>query len=439
MSQQELQERHLRFESLAMPYMDDLQRFVQAMTRDEEQTKDVIGETLYRAYKSFEQIRELNAVKSWLFTIARNEFYNLLRKRNDVEVLDDDAEDQFADANPLPDAAMDAVLLREALAFLPAKQREALLLFEVFGFSLLEIQAVQEDSLSAVKQRLKRGREKLAQALGMADSLVKTAQTSNNYALRAHVHNILRNIPAAVDDYEESLAIEPNARMFFLRASLLVESNRENEAWNDLNSALAITPNDAEALFLRGVAAYNMKRPDEACNDWSLAARQGHRQANALLEAKCKTRATKYRYKNAVETATETRQREYQNLTTIIGVIESRLILARHAKDLGPVFQLDSLSHTRYGNFCTVENIADKNLPIRCAVHLLYAVASEQKNGALLASVKNFHNSLINYEPPTTNKMKVCEPDPDRRLDHTQYNETITRAVANGASAEQIR
>ena len=146
--------------------MADVQRFVQAMTRDVEQTKDVVSETLYRAYKNMDAVREAKAVKSWLFTIARHEFYTMVQKNRRTETLDDNAEALYEDNSPLPDAQVDIYLLHKALDELPEKQREALLLFDVFGFSLNEVQEMQKDSLSAVKQRLRRGREKLAQTLG---------------------------------------------------------------------------------------------------------------------------------------------------------------------------------------------------------------------------------------------------------------------------------
>lgn len=159
-------ERHVRFETLVMPYMADVQRFVQAMTRETEQTKDIVSETLYRAYKNMDAVREAKAVKSWLFTIARHEFYAMAQKNRRTETLDDNAEALYEDNSPLPDAQVDVYLLHKALDELPEKQREALLLFDVFGFSLNEVQEMQKDSLSAVKQRLRRGREKLAQMLG---------------------------------------------------------------------------------------------------------------------------------------------------------------------------------------------------------------------------------------------------------------------------------
>jgi DNA-directed RNA polymerase specialized sigma24 family protein len=66
--------------------------------------------------------------------------------------------------------------LYEALAQLPHEQRESIILFEISGFSIQEITVIQNASESAVKQRLKRGREKLMEILTYESSL-KTVQS----------------------------------------------------------------------------------------------------------------------------------------------------------------------------------------------------------------------------------------------------------------------
>jgi RNA polymerase sigma-70 factor (ECF subfamily) len=48
-----------------------------------------------------------------------------------------------------------------ALGKLPAVQREAVVLFELEGFSIEEIAAIQRVTASAVKSRLSRGRDRL--------------------------------------------------------------------------------------------------------------------------------------------------------------------------------------------------------------------------------------------------------------------------------------
>lgn len=59
----------------------------------------------------------------------------------------------------------DVAILNRALEALPLEQQEAVILFEVTGLPLKEIAAMQGVSLSTVKSRVTRGREKLRMML----------------------------------------------------------------------------------------------------------------------------------------------------------------------------------------------------------------------------------------------------------------------------------
>ena len=71
-----------------------------------------------------------------------------------------------------------------ALDKLPAKQSEAIILFEISGFSMKEIAAMQKRSEGAVKTTISRGRKKLK------DLLEDSASTHTP----AHMLNILQTI-----------------------------------------------------------------------------------------------------------------------------------------------------------------------------------------------------------------------------------------------------
>jgi RNA polymerase sigma-70 factor (ECF subfamily) len=66
-----------------------------------------------------------------------------------------------ADARDLADERRGAERASRALASLPAVQREAIILFELDGFTIEEIAGLQGSTISAVKSRLARGRERL--------------------------------------------------------------------------------------------------------------------------------------------------------------------------------------------------------------------------------------------------------------------------------------
>jgi RNA polymerase sigma-70 factor (ECF subfamily) len=82
------------------------------------------------------------------------------------------------DLNANAQREADVYFLHEALAQLTEDQRECLILFEISGFSIKEIMEIQQSSESAVKQRLKRGREKMQEILTFEASL-KTGEVNH--------------------------------------------------------------------------------------------------------------------------------------------------------------------------------------------------------------------------------------------------------------------
>lgn len=164
-----MQDLSSRFMLAFEPCRDPLWRFVRSMSRSRHEAEDLFSETILQAFEGFHRIRDVQAFQSFLFTIAsRIHRRQRWRKLMFVE-WDDTSADILPHSDPLPDANVDAEILRTALQRLPERQREAVILFEILGWSLEEIRIVQGGSLSGVKTRLSRGRQSLAQALGAND------------------------------------------------------------------------------------------------------------------------------------------------------------------------------------------------------------------------------------------------------------------------------
>lgn len=151
------------------PVHDSFVRFCAARSYGIIETEDLVSETIVQAYSGFEKLREKKAFLSFLFSIAGNIIKNALRKKKNVEMiynLDLPIED-FSHSGM--DSKADIELLYKALTRLPDLQKEAVILFEISGFSIQEIADLQKSGISSVKQRLKRGREKLAELLGCSE------------------------------------------------------------------------------------------------------------------------------------------------------------------------------------------------------------------------------------------------------------------------------
>jgi RNA polymerase sigma-70 factor (ECF subfamily) len=164
--QEEVLGKQKAFTDAYQPLHDRLVRFVQSMVYNREDVKDIIGETLLVAYQKFETIRHREALLSYLFTVASRMVYRLQDKNKQFSyVYDDQQTEQVADQSSNVESRIKVKELYQALDQLPIKQKEAIVLFEISGLSLVEIQEIQGDSLSAVKSRIARARESLKKIL----------------------------------------------------------------------------------------------------------------------------------------------------------------------------------------------------------------------------------------------------------------------------------
>jgi RNA polymerase sigma-70 factor (ECF subfamily) len=171
----DIADKQARFLALLQPNHDRLARFARAMTKTQDDARDLVSDTLEQAYKHFHTLKSEDAFLSWLFTIAsriekRRRWRDRLFERFDQTSPQGEIYAELHPHNATAESQYDTQLLYEALQRLPFKQREALTLFEISGFSIQEIQELQDDSLSAVKMRLVRARETLRALLGDTES-----------------------------------------------------------------------------------------------------------------------------------------------------------------------------------------------------------------------------------------------------------------------------
>ena len=148
-----------------------------------EDAEEVSQETLLKVFESFDQLREPERVKAWVFRIAKNAC--LMKRRKSVfapslelsldqfpPFSDEDGGHrklQIADWSELPDTQVLRAELRDvlsrAIAELPEIYRGVILLRDVEELSTEETAAVLDVSLTVVKTRLHRARLAIRQKL----------------------------------------------------------------------------------------------------------------------------------------------------------------------------------------------------------------------------------------------------------------------------------
>lgn len=166
------------FLALYEPIHDRFERFCRARVYGDLDFRDVINESLLIAYSKFESLTSPQSFLSFLFGIAVRVIGNQLQKKKTERFNGNEQYTLRQDDASYPSQQADVHFLFQALAELVDEQREAIILFELSGFSIKEIAAVQNASEAAVKQRLKRGREKLTELLTY-ESTLKTGEINH--------------------------------------------------------------------------------------------------------------------------------------------------------------------------------------------------------------------------------------------------------------------
>ena len=153
-----------QFMRLYKPAHERLSRFVHSMVWNREDAKDVIADTVLKAYENFEKLEKKESFLYYLFGIASNLAKHRTRRMKFWTSYDAYHENHLVDPYDVY-TKMEVDVLYQAMSRLPEKQRETLSLFEISGFSLAEIQHMQGGTLSGVKSRLIRARQELARLL----------------------------------------------------------------------------------------------------------------------------------------------------------------------------------------------------------------------------------------------------------------------------------
>jgi len=136
------------------------------MLGDNGQAQELTQETFLRAYQALLRGESWTNPRAWLYRTASRLAIDAYRRRRLLRWL------PLSSPPAAPDFAsvtLDQIALRNALASLPFKYRQPLVLYTCEGYSVAEVADLLEISVSACKMRLSRARKMLRQAYGPED------------------------------------------------------------------------------------------------------------------------------------------------------------------------------------------------------------------------------------------------------------------------------
>jgi RNA polymerase sigma-70 factor (ECF subfamily) len=153
-----------QFDAGVTEFVAKLRAFIRARVPDDATADDLTQETLLKVYRSRTSLRNDDRLEAWLYRIARRTLLDYYRKRRPSEELPANLKSESEDeVSAIRDAVVNSTI--RYMQVLPVAYRVPLQLSELEKLSMAKIASRLGLSLTAVKSRIRRGRQMLKKKL----------------------------------------------------------------------------------------------------------------------------------------------------------------------------------------------------------------------------------------------------------------------------------
>lgn len=162
--------------ALLAPFHDRARATARGLCRSNVDGDDLFQEAALRALDRLHELRDPRVFRSWFFAVLLSVHRARHRRsfwRRFLPLGDGPGEEPTHP--PEAEARDGAERMSRALAELSPEAREAIVLFELEGFTIEEIAELQGASISNVKSRLSRARERLRRHYEKSDALPRAS------------------------------------------------------------------------------------------------------------------------------------------------------------------------------------------------------------------------------------------------------------------------
>lgn len=133
-----------------------------SIVKNDSDAGEIISESIYRAYKNLDTLKNKKAFKSWMLQIVHNTAVEMIRKNSKVIPMEE-IEDTAGESGENEVATK--FVLREAVKSLKQPYRTVVVLFYYENLSVSKIAQITNTNVVAVKQQLSRARKMLREIL----------------------------------------------------------------------------------------------------------------------------------------------------------------------------------------------------------------------------------------------------------------------------------
>ncbi len=133
-----------------------------SIVRNEFDAGEIISESIYRAYRNSDTLKNENAFKPWILRIVHNTAVEMIRKNSKIIPMGENLE--IVDDNPENEITT-KIALRDAVNHLKQPYRTVIVLFYYENLSVSKIAQITSTNVVTVKKQLSRARKMLREIL----------------------------------------------------------------------------------------------------------------------------------------------------------------------------------------------------------------------------------------------------------------------------------
>lgn len=155
---------------MILSHQSFLQQLALKLTRDSEESDDLMQETFFKALKNQDKFQQGTNIKGWLYTIMKNTFINAYRKKKNQNTFVDETDNKYfinlgeTEKAVQTDAAIDREYMMNRINEVEKTYVETFMMY-YNGYKYEEIAEILGIPLGTVKSRIFLARRKMMDKL----------------------------------------------------------------------------------------------------------------------------------------------------------------------------------------------------------------------------------------------------------------------------------
>jgi len=136
----------MNFDEIFDTYFSRIYNKILGMVKNKEDAEDIAQDVFLTVYKNLKKFRNDSGIYTWVYRIAINKTYDFFRRKKETFELNE----EVLSIKDNEDVTVN-IVLEEKLQLISEREREIVLMKDIYGYKLREIGKIKDMKLSTVK------------------------------------------------------------------------------------------------------------------------------------------------------------------------------------------------------------------------------------------------------------------------------------------------